>query len=213
MKFPAMTVSKRDPRLKAETAYLGELARRAGESLGSELVGVYAGGSFALGGYEPGRSDLDVAVVIESALLADQRRLLVERLRHEAMPCPASELELVAYRLSTVRSGSATRDFELNLNTGEGIPLLIEVGPEAGGPTFWFPIDRSILAQAGVAVLGPPAQEVFAPIPVEELRPVLEEANRWHREDPDGGSDAAADLARAERFLRDGRWVTKREAL
>ncbi len=33
-----MTVSKRDPGLKAEHAYLGELARRANELLGIELV-------------------------------------------------------------------------------------------------------------------------------------------------------------------------------
>ena len=207
-----MTRSKPDP--GPERLYLEELGRRAGGVLGDELVGVYAGGSFALGGYGEG-SDLDVAIVVESALGGERRGQLVERLRHEALPCPARELELVVYRLSTVRSGSATRDFELNLNTGAGVPLLVEAGPADGpaaNPTFWFPIDRSILAQAGVAIAGPPAQEVFAPIPLEDLRPVLEEADRWHRADPGGGADAAANLARAERFLRDGRWVAKSEA-
>ena len=203
-----MTASK--PELQAEQVYLEELARRARAVLGDEMIGVYAGGSFALGGYEPGRSDLDVAVVIESALAAEQRRLLVERVTHEALPCPARELELVVYRLSTVRSGSATRDFELNLNNGTDTALLVESGPGSGA-SFWYPIDRSILAQSGVALLGPPAQEVFAPIPAEDLRPVLGEANRWHRADPGGGADAAANVARAEHFLREGRWVAKRE--
>ena len=32
------------------------------------LVGVYAGGSLALDGYQPGRSDLDIAVVCRTAL-------------------------------------------------------------------------------------------------------------------------------------------------
>ena len=209
MKFPAMTTSK--PELQREHLYLEELARRVQAVLGDELVGVYAGGSFALGGYEPSRSDLDVAVVIESPLAEEQRHLLVERVRHEALPCPARELELVAYQLSTVRSGSATRDFELNLNSGADTALLVESGPGSGA-SFWYPIDRSILTQAGVAVLGPPAQGVFAPIPPEDLRPVLEEATRWHRADPGGGgADAAANVARAERFLREGRWVAKCE--
>jgi hypothetical protein len=200
---PAMTVSKR------EHVYLGELAGRVDELLGEELVGVYAGGSLALGSYEPGRSDLDVAVVVETALSADQRRLLVERLRHEALPCPARGLELVVYRGQTAASPTSTRAFELNLNSGATMPFLAETEP-GDGPDFWFPIDRSILAQAGVAILGPPAEEVFATIPVDDLRPLLEESDEWHR--ANGEADTAANAARAQRFLSEGRWFSKQEA-
>ena len=84
MKFPAMTTSK--PELQREHLYLEELARRVQAVLGDELVGVYAGGSFALGGYEPSRSDLDVAVVIESPLAEEQRHLLVERVSTRRFP-------------------------------------------------------------------------------------------------------------------------------
>lgn len=52
--------------MTADHAYLEELACRIAESTGDELVGVCVGGSFALGDYEPGRSDLDVAAVVES---------------------------------------------------------------------------------------------------------------------------------------------------
>jgi hypothetical protein len=44
--------------MEAERAYLAGVAARLAEILGDALVGVYAGGSWALGGYEPGRSDL-----------------------------------------------------------------------------------------------------------------------------------------------------------
>ena len=37
-------------------AYLGELTMRLEAVRGLELVGVYVGGSYALGGYEHGRS-------------------------------------------------------------------------------------------------------------------------------------------------------------
>src|ERR671915_452176 len=43
--------------------YLAELASRVLEVLGAELVGVYVGGSWALGDYEQGRSDLDISAV------------------------------------------------------------------------------------------------------------------------------------------------------
>lgn len=204
-----MTVFKRDPALKAEHVYLGELARRVDELLGEDLVGVYAGGSLALGGYQPHRSDLDVAVVVESPLLAKRRRLLVERIRHEALACPARGLELVVYQHQTAASPTSTRAFELNLNSGASMPLLAETEP-GDGSDFWFPIDRSILAQAGVAILGPPAEEVFASIPVGDLRSVLEESDEWHRSS--GQADAAPNAARALHFLSKGRWCSKQEA-
>src|SRR3954454_8894976 len=56
----------KDARVERESAYLFELVERAQATLADDLVGVYAGGSWALGGYEPGRSDLDVAVVVRS---------------------------------------------------------------------------------------------------------------------------------------------------
>src|SRR3954471_3037649 len=42
-------------------AYLAELARRLNDVLRDALAGVYAGGSYALGAYEAGRSDVDVS--------------------------------------------------------------------------------------------------------------------------------------------------------
>jgi hypothetical protein len=41
--------------------------------------------------------------------------------------------------------------------------------PEGG--THWFAIDRSILRQHGVPLLGPPADETFAAIPRAAILP------------------------------------------
>src|SRR5215211_567999 len=110
------------PVVDVERAYLKEIARRLSAILGEALVGVYAGGSYALGGYEPGRSDLDVAVVVREPL-------------------------------------------------AEGI---------AAG----------VLAAHGVAVVGPPAREVFASPPKEALLPVLAQGLRWYRENEAESDDA-----------------------
>ena len=52
---------------------------------GAELVGVYVGGSYALGDYRRGRSDLDLAAVVRSRLSARLRKPAVERLLPEAL--------------------------------------------------------------------------------------------------------------------------------
>ena len=48
--------------------YLTELVEAARETLGDNLLAAYAAGSIGLGAYEPGRSDVDVALVCEDAV-------------------------------------------------------------------------------------------------------------------------------------------------
>jgi hypothetical protein len=179
--------------------------------LGGDLVGVYAGGSYALGDYVPERSDLDVAAVIRAALAPPLEQRIVAELGEDAIHCPARKLELVVYRLQTVRSGDPIPDFELNLNTGAETPLIVEhdVSQVAG---HWFSIDRSVLAQAGIALRGPPAHEVFTPIPPRALAPVLVDSVRWHRRAGGEPGDAVLNACRALRFATEGRWTSKPEA-
>ena len=59
----------------AVETYLDELKQRIAASV--EAVGIYVGGSYALGAYEAGRSDLDVAVVSAGPLADDEKEALV----------------------------------------------------------------------------------------------------------------------------------------
>jgi hypothetical protein len=192
--------------------YLAELARRLRDVLADELLGVYAGGSYSLGAYEPGRSDLDVTAVAAGSLSHASRGAIVERLRHEALPCPARGLEFVLYPLATAQSGGAEPGFELNLNTGARMPFRVDEEPgEIEG--FWFAIDRSILHAHGVALAGPPAADLFAPIPLATLIPLLQASIRWHRDSGVPlGSDAVLNTCRALRFATEGTWSSKPEA-
>jgi hypothetical protein len=198
----------KDAWMDAEHAYLEEVATRLQSILGPGLVGVYAGGSWALGGYEPGRSDLDVSVVVQSPLRDDAAEKIVAALGEAALHCPARGLELVVYTAESARAGSAEPGFELNFNTGAGLPLRAERTPRPG-ERHWFAIDRSVLAQHGVALVGPPAAGVFAAPPRDELRKVLAELLHWYaREDPDS-ADAVLNAGRSLRFARDGVWLPK----
>ena len=80
------------------------LSNRLREVLGGCMVGVYAGGSYALGDYLPGRSDLDVAAMVRRSV-GEMAEAAVASLRHETLRCPARRLEFVVYRVDTARSG------------------------------------------------------------------------------------------------------------
>lgn len=193
-----------------ERAYLEELTSRLKSILGEELVGVYAGGSYALGGYEPGRSDLDVAAVVYEPLREGVAERIVEAVRHEALPCPARKLELVVYSLETAQRPSVKATFELNLNTGAGEPFRADTEPQPG-EEHWFAIDRSVLARHGVALSGRPPGEIFAAPTREDLLPILAEVLRWYRREEPESEAALLNAGRSLRFAREGVWTTKPE--
>ena len=192
--------------------YLAELTRRLRDVLGDGLLGVYAGGSYGLGAYEPGRSDIDVTAVAAGALSHDAKQALVAKLRHEALPCPARGLELVVYPLATAQAGGGEPGFELNLNTGAGMAFRVDEEPGAI-EGFWFAIDRAILRDHGVALAGPPPAQLFAAIPRATLIPLLRQSVDWHRDsEVPLGTDVVLNTCRALRFATDGTWAAKREA-
>ena len=63
-------------------AYLDALLERARGILGGNLVGAYAAGSVALDAYQPGRSDIDVALVTADPITDREKHDLVAALRH-----------------------------------------------------------------------------------------------------------------------------------
>jgi hypothetical protein len=183
--------------------YLAELTRRLQAILGDDLVAVYAGGSYALGAYDHGPSDVDVTAVVARPLDDATKHALVGALRHEALPCPARGLELVLYPLATARAGTGEPGFELNLNTGARMDFRADLQP-GDIEHFWFAIDRSILREHGIPLHGPPSSEIFAPIPRATLAPLLADSMRA-QQDP-------VNDARAQHFLDTGQWISKRDA-
>ena len=200
--------------------YLGELVRAARGTLGSNLVAAYAAGSIALGAYEPGRSDVDVALVCEDPVDLNQKRGLVARLRHEALPCPARGLELVLYRRTVAQSGTPKPGFEVELNTGARMDFRATYAaadrPAADG-RFWYALDRSILHQSGMVLFGPPAAEMFADLSPPDLRALLIEALQWwlalptpaSDEPAPGTEDAVLGACRSLVRVREGVWLSK----
>jgi hypothetical protein len=188
--------------------YLRELVQRLRAVLGSDLVGVYVGGSYALGAYEPGRSDLDVAAVVRSRPKTESKEAIVGAIRHESLRCPARGLEFVLYRQAIVERPSTAAGFELNLNTGAGMAFRAEFVAN-GDEAHWFPIDRSVLRECGIALFGPSATDVFAPLPQRVLVPIVLQSVKWHSRRSARDDDAVLNACRAWRYAVDGVWSSK----
>ncbi|SHN44042.1 nucleotidyltransferase [Cryptosporangium aurantiacum] len=192
--------------------YLDALVARAGGIL--DLTGAYAAGSIALDAYQPGRSDVDVALVVEDAVPDLQKRALVDALRHENFACPARGLELVVYRSAVARSGAVEPGFEVELNTGPRMDFRETHDPDArpaADGRFWYALDRSILHQSGRALLGAPADEMFADLASGDLQQLLLEALTWWLALP-ATEDAVLGACRSLVKHRYGRWLSKVDA-
>ncbi|HWH99907.1 MAG TPA: nucleotidyltransferase domain-containing protein [Propionibacteriaceae bacterium] len=203
--------------------YLLALVSEARAVLGEELVGAYAAGSVALDAFQPGRSDIDVALVCRSELPTLSKDQIVQRLRHEALACPARGLELVVYLQQVAMSGTAEPGFELELNTGAGMDFRVTMRPEdrpVEDGLFWYGIDRSILHQSGLPLLGPPASETFADLVPADVRHLLVDSLRWWiaRTAPSDDrpappmEDAVLGACRALVWHRSQRWLPKIDA-
>ena len=211
------------------TAYLDALTARTADLLGDDLVGVYAAGSLALNAYQHGPSDIDVAIVCRTALEPSAKQAVVQALRHESLPVPARGLELVVYRAEVAAAGTSEPGFEVELNTG---PRMDFRATWAGGDrreqdgTFWYAIDRSILAEHGRSLVGPPAGDVFRSVSDADLVDLLIASLRWHlgsgdAENPDPDStaapaawtaDAVLNACRGWQRVRTGQWLSKSDA-
>jgi hypothetical protein len=202
-------------------SYLAALTGRAAEILGPDLVGVYAAGSIALDAYQVGRSDIDVAIVCAKPLIMPTKRAIVAAMRHESLPCPARGLELVVYRAGIAAAGTPEPGFEVELNTGARMDFRVTwSGAERNerDGTFWYAIDRSILAERGRCLVGAPAAQVFRSVPDAGLVELLIASLRWHLAQGDTvpadepaswTSDAVLNACRAWRRVRKGQWTDK----
>jgi hypothetical protein len=165
---------------------------------------VWLGGSAAMGAYEQGRSDVDVAAAALGPLDSTLRDAVVAAVRHEALPCPARKLELVVHRGDALARGRP--GVQLNLETGPGETAMPAV------EEFWFVIDLSILRAHGRALAGPAPGELVAEPDRGAVLRALREALHWHVRAGAPPDDVVLNACRTLLFLREGRWASKRDA-
>lgn len=191
--------------------YVGELVAVTAGILADRLVGVYAINSVARRNFLPGRSDLDVAVVVASALDDATKHRLADALRHRSLPCPAPRLELVVYRRDVVAAPGPAPAFELNLNTGAAIEDHLTTAP-ADEPPHWFVLDLAGAADVALPLSAAAPADVFGDVPRPVVLDALAASRSWHADHDTAAPNRVLNDCRAWRYVVEGRWSTKAEA-
>ncbi|WNG36217.1 DUF4111 domain-containing protein [Archangium violaceum] len=191
--------------------YGAEVVNRLRTLLGGELVGAYLIGSVALEGYEPGRSDIDIIAVCAHPLETRTKQAIAEALDHRVLPCPARGLEFVLYAKDAVASPSRPLRFEMNFNTGAGMNHWLGLNPEEEA-THWFVIDLDIARGHGVPLVGPPPNEVLAPLPRAWVLDAIRDSLTWHSRAEPVSPNNVLNASRAWRHVEEGVWSTKAAA-
>jgi predicted nucleotidyltransferase len=180
-------------------SYLDETAERYRDAVVEaiaehvEVLASFVLGSGLVGGYRPGRSDLDMVVVVDRPLAGDARREAIDRLAE--LPLPGRKLELVVY----VR-GHQPPDFDLNLEVdNDGAREAADEAPH------WFVIDAAVAQDRAAGWL-----DWFEPVTAQETRAAVEQSLAWSAEHPDS-EFSRLNAARSRHYLEHGQWISKRE--
>jgi hypothetical protein len=130
---------------------------RADGALPGRIVGCYVVGSTALGAYAPGRSDIDVVVVVDRGLSAAELRALRRLQLRTGLATGAAALARGCLAMPGTLNGVFVRADDLTLPVTRIVPVASQTGVAfSTGEGFDVnPVIWKVLAERGIAVRGP----------------------------------------------------------
>ena len=192
---------------------LDQITREYRAVLGRKLCGLYLHGSATLGGFHPGRSDLDFLAVVERPPHICEKLRLLGFLCALSPQGPKKGIEMSVVLASVCQRPVLDMPFELHyspmwreLCESDPLRLCITVGRTDPDLPAHFRVAR----ERGKALFGPPPDEIFAPVPDGLYRESVYLDLRASREEL--GGDAASvllNLCRTLAFEREGLLLSK----
>ncbi|MGW1408296.1 aminoglycoside adenylyltransferase domain-containing protein [Streptomyces sp. NPDC002403] len=171
----------------------------------SDLIGVYLHGSAVLGGFDADSSDVDVLAVVAGQGTERDQRALGAAVVETTSRCPGTGLEMSVITAATAADiGSCP--FEVHIRTTATGTAVIPGAGHAGDADLI--LHCAVCRDHALAVWGPPAQEVFAPVPADRVRAAMVSELRWAL-DRASATYAVLNACRALRFAADGQLCSK----
>jgi hypothetical protein len=165
------------------------LAAEVRGALGEQLVGVYLYGSLAAGGFEPGRSDVDVLVVTEGRL--GEERLAALEAAHARLQ--ESGLHWVTRLEVSYIPRDALRRYDPEDAVYPALRMDGTFGHDRHG-SDWV-LQRHVIRERGIALLGPEPRALVDAVSPEQIRwaaretlrewwaPQLDDQSRLHSDE------------------------------
>jgi Aminoglycoside adenylyltransferase, C-terminal domain/Nucleotidyltransferase domain len=176
--------------------------------LGDRHRGTYLHGSAVLGGFTPGRSDVDLLVVVREPVRREVLLALAAVVSVDRIPCPGVGLELDALAAAVAKRPQRPCPFLLSMTSGtsrETLVLGADHGP-GGDPLMHIAVVR----MAGVAVSGAAPAAVFGEVPRQWLLAEFADELDWAVANAPPAYQAL-NAARAWRYAVDGVICSKLE--
>ena len=183
--------------------------------LGKNLLGIYLHGSLALGGFQPGRSDIDVIVVTAQRIDLETKRQCIELLlRISMMPCPLDirflvELDLFPYQhplLCDLHYSEIWRENyqqELRTGTWKDWNRKTQHDPDLA-------VHLMVLHRYGICLYGKPIAEALPSVPEQDFRDALIKDVQVAQADPlHNPISFVLNSCRACAYLQDGAILSK----
>jgi hypothetical protein len=185
----------------------GLAADLAGQADGT-LIAVYLHGSAALGGWMPGRSDVDVLIVAADdtgvAIADSMARVIVA-----AGPrCPGSGLETSIVAATAARDPGPPWPYLRHVVAGPAVSPRVVVPDDAAPGDRDLLMHYAVCRAAGRRVLGPSPRELIGPIPRPDVLGYLADELDWGLANA-AESYAVLNACRARVFLSDGAIISK----
>lgn len=160
-------------------AYARAVTAAAQDVEGVVLVGSYLHGSAVLGGFVPGRSDIDLLLVLEGPTAQPVAQTLGEVLISVAS-CPGAGLEASVVAQAAAKVPAPPWPFVVHATSTPGDRKVV-VGEYHGGDPD-LALHYAVVHQYGWAVHGPPAAELVGLVQREVILDALRDELRWSLE-------------------------------
>jgi streptomycin 3"-adenylyltransferase len=188
--------------------YAELLAGQLAEACGSALRAVYLHGSAALGGWIPGRSDVDILFVAADGIGTPVLEVMASVILRTAQRCPGRELESSAVTVTQAARPGPPWPFLLHAVAGPA-PAGRKVVPGRDSPGDADLLMHYAVCRArGWPVYGPPPRDLIGAVPRHWILGYLAGEVAWGLEHAPEAY-AVLNACRAMIYLTDGEIVSK----
>jgi len=189
-------------------SYAGRLPGPLITVSGGVLQAAYLHGSAALGGWVPGRSDVDMLFVVVDDISGAAATRIGEVLGEGAGDCPGRELECSVVTVAQARRPAPPWPFVRHVTAGPGKPGRT-VSPDARSPgDSDLLMHYAVCRAAGWPVCGPPPRDLIGAVPRRAILDYLAGELGWgigHAPE----AYAVLNACRAQVYLTDHKIVSK----